>query len=389
MTTEQAYFFTVALINLVLAFSGTRIKDPDGNQKSIQFFILAISANFLSWFIYIFDIGIILKIISVILATISIWGMVIFSFKRCEQPLPVPFISFVFSINCTALAYFTYTEQQYKAFHVSGFFVPLALTIISYLFLKTKKNRNPSDIILAYACLLMALVVITRSLLLEISPSIFSTTILASQIIWPSFSVITGVFALLSFTEEIQHKLQKESNTDQLTGLANRRRMDHALQKEWSRANRHQRPLTVIMLDLDFFKYYNDTYGHQAGDHCLKKIADILQNSAQRAGDLAARYGGEEFILILPDTDLKAARSIAQKIRDDMAKLGITHQHSLFGTVTLSAGIAALTQQNYENIEALLRAADAALYKAKRNGRNQAQIASNQNNAKVLNNFNA
>ncbi|WP_299204724.1 diguanylate cyclase [uncultured Amphritea sp.] len=377
MSTEQAYFFTAALINLVLAFSGTRIKDPEGKQRSVLFFIIAFSANFLSWFLYVFDIGTTLKIASAVLSSAFIWGMVVFSYKRCECPLPRTLLSIIFLINCFALGYFTYADQLYNALHVSALFVPLAFCIMSYLFLNVKTHRNPSDVILAYTCLFMAIVVASRSLLLTFTPELFSATIISSQIIWPAFSVVSGVFALLSFTEEAQSKLQQESNTDQLTGLANRRSMDNILEKEWARANRHQRPLAVVMLDVDFFKDYNDHYGHQAGDNCLQRVADVLLKSVQRAGEVAARYGGEEFLLILPDTDESTARQTAEKICASIAEFQIPHQYSPLEIITLSAGVAALSNQNYKNIEELLLAADSALYQAKRNGRNQTQVASN------------
>jgi diguanylate cyclase (GGDEF)-like protein len=375
MTTEQAYFFTVALINLVLAFSGTRISDPDGKQKSILFFIIAFTSNFLSWFLYIFDINTVLKIVSATLSSVFIWGMVVFSYKRCEYPLPRTLISTIFLINCFALGYFTYTDQLYLALHVSALFVPVAFCIIGYLFLNIKKHRNPSDAILAYAFFCMALVVAARSLLLKFSPELFSATIVSSQVIWPAFSVISGVFALLSFTEEAQLKLRKESNTDQLTGLANRRSMDQILTAEWARADRYQRPLALVMLDVDFFKNYNDHYGHQAGDDRLKEVAKLLLQSGQRAGEVAVRYGGEEFLLILPDTDVAAARLLAEKTCSSVAKSEIPHQYSLLGILTLSAGVAVVSNNNYKNIGELLRAADSALYQAKSSGRNQAQVA--------------
>ena len=375
MTTEQAYFFTVALINMVLAFSGTRIKDPEGKQKSILFFVVAFSANFLSWLIYVFEIGTTLKIVSAILSSAFIWGLVIFSYKRCEYPLPLTLITTIFIINCTALGHFTYAGNFNGALHVSALFVPLAFCIIGYLFLKIKRHRNPSDIVFAYTCFFMAAGLATRSALLELSPEIFSATIVSSQIIWPVFSVISGVFALLSFTEEAQFKLREESNTDQLTGLANRRSMDNTLEKEWSRAIRHDRPLAVVMLDVDFFKNYNDHYGHQTGDQCLKSIALILHQQTQRAGDLAARYGGEEFLLILPDTDSTSAQILAESICSAVAALKIPHQHAPLKNVTVSAGIAAMTRENFKEISSLIQAADTALYEAKKNGRNHARIA--------------
>lgn len=376
MTTEQAYFFTVALINFVLAFAGTRITNPEGKQHSTLFFTIATSANCLSWFLYVFEIGIALKIVSAILASTFIWGMVVFSYRRCESPLPIPLLSSLLILNCLALTYFTYTAQPYKTLHVSAIFVPIALFMMAYLFLNIKSPRNPSDTILAYACCLMAIIVATRSLLLISMPNMFSATIISTQIIWPAFSVISGVFILLSFTEDIQFKLQKESSTDQLTGLANRRSMDEALNQEWARADRQQRCLSVVMLDLDFFKHYNDHYGHQAGDDCLRQVGQILLKSGRRATDISARYGGEEFLLILPDTDIITAENIAVKICTSIEALNIDHQHSPFGRVTVSAGVATQSKQRYKNANTLLLAADTALYQAKKNGRNQVQRAS-------------
>lgn len=378
MSTEQAYFFTVALINLVIAFSATRVEDPVGKMKSILFFIIAFSANALSWVLYTFDLNLFFKIISAILSSAFIWGMVVFSFKRCECHLPLISLTFVFLINCFALAYFTYNSNFNGALHVSAFFVPSAFCIIGYLFLKIKKNRNQSDTILAYACFFMAVVVALRSVLLEFSPELFSKTSISSQIIWPAFSVISGIFSLLSFTEEAQLQLKQESNTDQLTGLANRRAMNATLSREWTIAIRHERPLVLIMLDIDFFKKFNDHYGHPAGDECLKSVANVLQESVQRPGDVAVRYGGEEFLLILPDTDSAAAQHVAEKICTSISLLTIPHDPSPLGIITVSAGISVLTKDSFKDITELLKAADVALYQAKQLGRNQVQLTPNQ-----------
>ncbi len=375
MTTAQAYFLTVALINLVLAFSGTRVSDPVGKQKSIRFFVLAFFINFISWFLYVFDINVPLKIVSVTLSAAFIWGMVVFSFKRCELKLPLIPLLAVFLINCFFLGYFIYSGELTSVLHVSAFFVPLAFIIIGYHFIKLKKDRNPSDVILAYACFLMAIIVVSRSLLLELAPEVFSRTVVSSQIIWPAFSVVCGVFSLLSFTEEAQSALKKESNTDQLTTLANRRSMDVTLGNEWARARRHDRSLALVMLDLDLFKRYNDQYGHPSGDKCLQDIAHVIKDSAQRAEDLAARYGGEEFLLIFPDTDAATALRLAEKLCTSIAALKIPHQQSPLGIVSISAGVAVLDNNVHKNVGDLLRAADRALYQSKKNGRNQAQLA--------------
>ena len=377
MTTAQAYFLTVALINLILAFAGTRVSDLEGMQQSIRYFVIAFFINFVSWFIYVFDIDVPLKIVSVILSAAFIWGMVVFSFKRCELDLLLMPLLAIFFINSSFLGYFTYQGAFTSALHVSAFFVPLAFMIVGYLFLNIKKNRNSSDVILSYACFFMAIIVISRSLLLELAPELFSRTIVSSQIIWPAFSVISGVFALLSYTEEAQLKLKKESNTDQLTTLANRRSMDVTLANEWARARRHDRSLALVMLDLDFFKRYNDHYGHQAGDKCLREVASVIKESAKRAEDLAARYGGEEFLLILPDTDAVTAQYLAEQVCTGVASLEVPHEQSPLSFVSISAGIAVMDKNIHEDVDSLLRAADTALYKAKQQGRNQVYLVAN------------
>jgi len=289
--------------------------------------------------------------------------------------LPLIPLLAVFLINCFFLGYFIYSGKLTSVLHVSAFFVPLAFIIIGYHFIKLKKDRNPSDVILAYACFLMAIIVVSRSLLLELAPEVFSRTVVSSQIIWPAFSVVCGVFSLLSFTEEAQSALKKESNTDQLTTLANRRSMDVTLGNEWARARRHDRSLALVMLDLDLFKRYNDQYGHPSGDKCLQDIAHVIKDSAQRAEDLAARYGGEEFLLIFPDTDAATALRLAEKLCTSIAALKIPHQQSPLGMVSISAGVAVLDNNVHKNVGDLLRAADRALYQSKKNGRNQAQLA--------------
>ena len=166
------------------------------------------------------------------------------------------------------------------------------------------------------------------------------------------------------------------STRDELTGLANRRHMNKVLADEWTRSRRSEQPLTLVMIDVDQFKLYNDHYGHQAGDVCLWRVAQAIQSGAGRAGDLAARYGGEEFLLILPDTDAAAGRYLAEGVRKSVESLNLPHVYSPTGKITISVGVAAFSEGFYENAEGLLRAADEALYQAKNGGRNQVQIAS-------------
>lgn len=171
--------------------------------------------------------------------------------------------------------------------------------------------------------------------------------------------------------EDSNSKLATLSQTDGLTGIANRRRFDEVFAAEWSRAGRSGQPLALAMLDVDYFKAYNDTYGHQCGDDCLRAIANLLGNNVRRAGDLAARYGGEEFAFIAPMTDRDSALSIAETIRRALEQLSLPHSASPFHVVTASIGIAVVIPGKTDTSQGLLQMADAALYQAKQQGRNQ------------------
>jgi len=160
--------------------------------------------------------------------------------------------------------------------------------------------------------------------------------------------------------------------TDSLTGLGNRRRLDAVLDVEIARARRQGYPVALVMMDLDFFKAYNDRYGHLAGDQCLRRVAEVLGQALKRPADLAVRYGGEEFTLLLPDTDGHGAGLIVQETLQQLRRLAIEHAGSPFGVVSASAGIAvAHPAQQSISSQALVAEADAALYEAKRQGRDR------------------
>jgi diguanylate cyclase (GGDEF)-like protein len=172
--------------------------------------------------------------------------------------------------------------------------------------------------------------------------------------------------------QEANKKLEQLVNLDGLTQLANRRCFDEYLEQEWQRLGREQLPLSLIMCDIDFFKNYNDTYGHVTGDDCLRKVSGVIKESVRRPADLAARYGGEEFVLVLPNTDIEGAVNIAESIRHQLSDLAIPHEDSPISQfVTLSLGVTCLTPKVDSNPSVLLTAADYALYRAKELGRDQ------------------
>jgi diguanylate cyclase (GGDEF)-like protein len=170
--------------------------------------------------------------------------------------------------------------------------------------------------------------------------------------------------------QELNQKLAELSITDGLTAIGNRRRFDDVLASEWNRAERLGQPLSIALLDVDWFKKYNDHQGHLAGDECLRRIARVLADHARRAGDLAARYGGEEFAIIMPAGDSATALTLAQAICEAIHQLGIAHPLSEFDCVTVSIGVATMQPDKNLAPNALINLADQALYRAKSEGRN-------------------
>jgi len=165
-------------------------------------------------------------------------------------------------------------------------------------------------------------------------------------------------------------KLEVMAATDGLTGLANRRAFDEAIAHELRRGARKRWPVSLLLIDVDHFKKYNDRYGHGAGDQCLKALAKVLGRAMRRPGDLAARYGGEEFAILLPDTDRDGAMLIAETVRETIWALSLDHAASSLGRVTVSIGTATLVAGEAAQQSALVEPADEALYAAKARGRN-------------------
>lgn len=167
------------------------------------------------------------------------------------------------------------------------------------------------------------------------------------------------------------------ANRDGLTEIYNRRYFNEQIQKEFDRAQRSKNPLSYILCDIDYFKPFNDNYGHTAGDEALKEVADALEESVRRPGDFVARYGGEEFAVVLPETDEVGAEKRAELIRRSVEDIAIEHKYSdVSDVVTLSLGYATSFEERYDHHEELLKAADQALYRAKEQGRNRSASAS-------------
>jgi len=183
---------------------------------------------------------------------------------------------------------------------------------------------------------------------------------------------------LLEVTRQLtaaNEELERISSLDGLTGIPNRRYFEKIFHKEWRRAVRQAEPLSLIMSDIDHFKYYNDQYGHLAGDDCLRMIAKTINNTPRRPGDFVARYGGEEFVTVLPNTGINGAVVVAEAMRSSVEALEIEHAVSPVGAwVTISSGVADIFHVLVLEPDELISAADKALYLAKREGRNRLEV---------------
>lgn len=196
-------------------------------------------------------------------------------------------------------------------------------------------------------------------------------------VIWIGYIIdITDRMNMAANLELLNKKLEALSFSDGLTGVLNRRAFDEALNKEWKHAKRDKGELSLILLDIDYFKRYNDNYGHSAGDNCLKLVSKALSAVIRRETDVVARYGGEEFAILLPETNANEACSLAEECRQSVYRLQLPHEKSeVDSVVTISLGVSTIVPAPDSQVLSLLESADKSLYQAKQSGRNQVVIA--------------
>jgi diguanylate cyclase (GGDEF)-like protein/PAS domain S-box-containing protein len=198
------------------------------------------------------------------------------------------------------------------------------------------------------------------------------TTIIGTSALVAHFRNITARKVAEQQLEQLNRKLKEMANIDGLTQIANRRHFDATLDNEWQRQQRTRKPLSLVMIDIDFFKKYNDHYGHYAGDECLIKVATTLKNTLNRPADLVARYGGEEFVLLLPEIPLEGAKEVAERVAAAIANLKLPHCESTVSDfITISQGIACVIPSEEMTSIDLINQADKLLYQSKEEGRNR------------------
>lgn len=198
------------------------------------------------------------------------------------------------------------------------------------------------------------------------------------KMLWTNTILAITQNKLLARFRRLNGKLKEASSTDHLTTLANRRLFNEHLSAEWARAKRAQHPIAMVIIDIDYFKEYNDHYGHLQGDECLKNVALVLKKAILRDTDLVARFGGDEMVIVLYNTDAQGAKQVVINVINALKKMGISHEYSPYGQVTLSIGIAACVPMMHDSEERLLGFADQALYQVKEKGRNNVAIATYQ-----------
>jgi len=244
------------------------------------------------------------------------------------------------------------------------------LTEKSRIYLKKiKKNNITTAALVSIISMIFSIIVVLRIRKIQLELRIYSKTLL--QI---NESLETQVEKRTEELSELNSILKERSERDELTMLYNRRKFNICLDNEYKRVNRDNSLFSLLLIDIDYFKAYNDGYGHQKGDQCLASVASIMKNCLPRSIDFIARYGGEEFVIILPSTDMDGALKVAEIIRNAVFEAAIPHKHSKSAPfVSISQGVTTYNTGDSLSIEEIIENADVALYKAKTNGRNRVE----------------
>ncbi|MEA5488720.1 MULTISPECIES: diguanylate cyclase domain-containing protein [Pseudanabaena] len=296
-------------------------------------------------------------------------------------------VSWIAFVSGYPLAYLFLPILIWTVFRYGSFFASLLVSIVSLIaILATAKNHglyipNEPNASLLLLQSFMAVLALTSLILSAVIDEKKAAQLSLKQAMENLELQVIEKTTELQRSEALLKKanfeLEKLVNIDGLTQVGNRRCFDDRLKMEWQRLSRDVQPISLILFDIDYFKLYNDLYGHQMGDACLTAIAQTVKQVLSRPADLVARYGGEEFVIILPNTDIQGALIVAEQIRIAITNLGIVHQSSsISDIVTISLGVASLLPNSKQELATLIKQADTALYRAKQQGRNQSVVFS-------------
>lgn len=293
-----------------------------------------------------------------IIAAAAVGGLVLISLNSLE-----PYNHYYFNaINVAIVMVFVLSRIQFKWGVISAVIMWFALNIGLIWF--APMNNKP------------AIITITNYMFLGSSVSALIGTFLIERSLRRNYLQSRLLSLEKHDLEESNLMLQYFSAIDSLTQIANRRSLDRTMAIEWQRALRKSEPIGFIMTDIDHFKTFNDTYGHQAGDECLRVVASLIRDHARRPGDLAARYGGEEFALVLTNSTVEQAKIVAEQIRKKIMETMIKYENSVSANITASFGVASMVPgRGQANPNALILEADQAMYRAKRLGRNRVEVS--------------
>jgi diguanylate cyclase (GGDEF)-like protein len=371
MTSEQLYCFAMMQVLLVFLLASFRLRATDQTSRALPLLQGAISAELFSWLFYFWPEPGLSLILSISLSALNMSLLTAFCFKRAARPVPWRWILPVGLALASSYSYFSYLQQQEVSLHLMTLFAFMLIGPGFWCFRYLKPNPTLSDFMIAAIFAAWLIICVLRSLMLLIAPDWLLSGLLISQSFWPFISAGYCIFALTGYMEETQQKFKNEALHDALTGLLNRRGLEHAIQGNLSYLQRQPHSSALFMIDLDHFKRINDKIGHDGGDAVLIAVAEALQQEL-RQSDVLARYGGEEFIVFLPQTDRDSAQLAAERLLLAVRTMPLSQLGDLSG-LSISVGIAVF-DANFD-FDCQLRRADHALYRAKARGRDRIEFA--------------
>jgi len=370
MSAEHLYTVAMIQLALVLLIASSRVRPVNRDVVSLRYFQAALACDALSWLFYLWPEQVYWLMASSLAASCNIWLLLVYALNRAGKPIPWLLIVPMVAVETVGYTLLNDLAMKQWSLHFMSLITALVALPSAWLFCCLKPQRTVSDQAYALVMLCWLLICLARSVTVEIAPEQLLSGYLVSQLFWPGIMAAYGLFAITGYLEEAQQQLKIEAMQDPLTGLLNRRGFQDALVNCRAYVCRHQKPLAMLMIDLDNFKQMNDLYGHDIGDQVLVRVAQQLKQTL-RQSDVLARLGGEEFVILLPITSEAEVAQIAERLRQLVAALYWQAPVTAHYQQTISIGISMQTS-DYD-IERQMQQADQALYRAKQRGRDRVE----------------